>query len=118
MEQLLGLVVAALRRADEPERHRGRRLRRAVVRADRLARGEGEALRLVDAAVEEQELGEAPLALAERRAVLEGSQDADRLEKEPLRAGDVALCPGAPGREVEGPSERPSGTCLGEVLPR
>src|SRR5438874_5605048 len=88
------------------------------MRADRLARREREALRLVDAALEQQELGEAALALAERGAVLERRQDPDRLAEEPLGTGDVALVACDPSGEVQRPAKRPGGSGLGQVFTR
>src|SRR5205823_14357076 len=115
-QQLLRLLVSPLRRADEPERHRGRRERRFVVRADRLPGCEREAFRLVDPSLREQQLGQAALALAERGAVLERRQQPDRLAEDPLRLREVALVAGNPAGEVEGAAERPGGPRLGEML--
>ena len=70
-QQLLGLLVAALGGAHDPERHPRRRARDRVVRADRLARLERVPLGLVDLPAHDQHLREPALALAERAAVLQ-----------------------------------------------
>src|SRR5215210_6618871 len=117
-QQLLGLLVLALRGAHQAERHRRRGERAHVVWADGLPRGQREALRLVYAALLEQELRERALRLAQRRAVLERRQDPDRLAEEALGARQVALVARRPGGEVQRPAERPSRTGLDQVLAR
>src|SRR5439155_11457592 len=64
-EQLLGLVVAALGGADDPEGHRGRHERGRVLRPDGLARADRKRLSLLDPAAPDEELREAPLRLAQ-----------------------------------------------------
>src|SRR5918999_445129 len=105
-EELLGLFVPAL--CGPYSRERGRRRdRRDVLRPHRLTRCDRELLGLVESAQLDEELGEAPLALAERRPVLERLQDSDRLAEDPL--GTLALAPPARGPTgvVEGATERP-----------
>ena len=85
------------------------------MRADGLARGERVPLGLICAPLGEQELGEAPLALAERRAVLERREDPDRLSEEALRTHGVALLACDDRGEVDGAPERPGGTGLLEM---
>src|SRR5215470_7903416 len=86
------------------------------MRADGLAGSQRVAFGLVDPPFEQEQLGEPTLALAERGAVFERRQDADRVAVEAFGLGQVALVPGDPGRVVEGAAERPGGTRLREVL--
>src|SRR5205823_11248885 len=81
--QLLRLVVAALRRADRSERDARRRLRRHVMRAERLHGLERDPRGFVEPPLRSQEVRERRLALAQRAAGLDRLQAPDRLP-EPL----------------------------------
>src|SRR5581483_976445 len=117
-QQLLGLLVLPLRRADEPERHRRRRSRAEVVLADGLDRLERKPLRLVEAARADQHLRERTLALAERTAILERLQELDRLPQATLRLGVVSAQLGRPGERVQRASHHPGIADLGEEVLR
>ena len=97
-QQRLGLLVAPLGGAHDPERHPGRRARDRVVGADGLAGLERVALRLVDLLQRDQHLRQAPLALAERSAVLERLQDPDRVAEPALGGRQVARVAARPSR--------------------
>ena len=86
------------------------------MRADGLSGGKREALGLVDAPLEQQQLGQPTLALAERHPVLERGEDADRLAVEAFRLGKVSFVPRCPGREVKRSPECPRGPRLGKVI--
>jgi len=117
-EQLLGLVVAALRAPHDRERHPGRRTRALVVRPDGLARLERVPLRLVELPLRGEQLREPALALAERSAVLQRLEDADRVGFQPLGARELALPPRDPRERVVLRSDAPGGTRLLVQRPR
>ena len=84
------------------------------MRTDRPPRLEGHLLRLVDAPLLEQHLGEPTLALAQRAAVLERLQDPDRVAEEPLGRGQVATAARDLGELAQDSRLRPGRTGLFE----
>src|SRR5829696_4272032 len=75
-------------------------------------------LGLVELALFDQELRQRPLGFAERRAVLERCEHADRLAQELLRPRGLALLPRGPSREIERAPQSPGGADLLEVRTR
>src|SRR6266498_785093 len=78
-EELLSLVVSALRGSNHGERGSGCRPGRDVLRTDGLACVEGVALCFIDSTALEEQLCEAALALAQRGPVAQRLQQPDRL---------------------------------------
>ena len=82
----------------------------AVVRPDGPPRLEGPALGLLDLAALDEQLREGTLRLAERAAILQGREDADRLAEAPLGQPEITAVQGDPGQTLNrarAPSRRP-----------
>ena len=86
------------------------------MRADRLPRLERVALRLLDLAPLDEDLGKTALALAERPPILERLEDPDRVAEAALGSREVAATALDPAVVVGDTGERPGVAGLGEVL--
>src|SRR6266536_1870607 len=90
-QQLLGLVVASLGGADDPECHLRRRQRDSVLRPNRLACLEREPLGLPEPPLSHENLRELALPLAEQAAIAEAREHAHDVAQDLL--GPIELAP-------------------------